>query len=282
MAYQEYVQGGGGGGQPPKPPTPQAPPTAGEQAPAVQETPQAWDDPWERRARKLLGNENVGTKEDLADPEHRKWMRRKMRKKKRGQKADAAAVAPEEVAPEEEGTGAPGEEGGPKVPVAQGSADQLKGIEEMEWQMPGRRVPGGGDLGEQVVPGGVAEQERLRGMQDPTSQMETGLWTPEDQARQDGTDGARRPGAGGPEDQMQTGLWTPEDEARSQAADQAQGLDSGAPGGAGTAPTGEQYVTNAGVAPPDYPKGNVGSNFAQPATPWPPPPIQPTYYTGGM
>lgn len=43
-----------------------------------------WDAAWERRARSVLGSANVGTREDLMDPEHRKWINRKLRKK-RGQ-----------------------------------------------------------------------------------------------------------------------------------------------------------------------------------------------------
>lgn len=257
-----------GGPEPPRPPRPPAPPPAGQQAPAAQqaEAVQDWDDPWERRARKLLGGENVGTAEDLADPEHRKWLRRKMRKAKRGRQA-ATATATEEVAPEEEGSTEPEVEPGtePNLPTAQGSAGQLEGkypaSDQLAGMFPTRDVPGGGDRGDQ--PGG------------PQDLIETGLWTPEDQARQDE---ANRPTANFPGGQ--TGLWTPEDEARSRAGEQGGALQP--PGGAGTAPTGEHYLTNAGPAPPEYPTPNTGSNFAQPTTPWPPPPVQPTYYTGGM
>lgn len=274
MAYQDY-----GGAPPPKPPTPPAPPAAGEQAAAVEQTAaqkagwegdtkesgsdpnrgdKQWDPQWEKRMRAKLGDK-VGSLGDLYDPKHRQWLNKQARKQKGGG-GGAEEVAPtgEETPVEEEVT--PENEATTGLPVAQGSADQLKGLETPAWGMPERQVPGGDKTAE---------------MQDPTSQMETGLWTPEDEARQAG--GATRDGQ---QEQMQTGLWTPEDEARASAADQAEGLDGGA--GGGTAPTGEMFVTNAGIAPPEYPKPNTGSKFAQPTSPWPPPPVQPTYYTGGM
>jgi hypothetical protein len=227
-----------------------------------------WDPAWERRMRKLLGDK-VGDAGDLYDPKHRQWLNKQARKQK-GAKGEVAPTG-EEAPPEEAVT--PEEEATTGLPVAQGSADQLRGLEDggPKFDMPGRRVPGDGG-GDQPLPMGPEEQERLRGMQDPTEQMQTGLWTDEDQRRQD--EATRRPGAGGPEDQLQTGLWTPEDEARSRAADQGQALEGDI--------RQEPYLTGAGVAPPDYPKASGGTKYAQVATPWPPPPIQPTYYTGGM
>jgi hypothetical protein len=69
--------------------------------------PQGVDESWVRRAVALLGQDKVGTFEDLADPEHRKWIRRKMNKAK-GQAKASVEVADEEVeeetGPEEEAT----------------------------------------------------------------------------------------------------------------------------------------------------------------------------------
>ena len=73
--------------------------------------PEGVDASWVRRAVSLLGRENVGTFEDLADPEHRKWMRRKMNKAKQEQQAVASAPQPEV----EEGEG---EETAPEIPEA--------------------------------------------------------------------------------------------------------------------------------------------------------------------
>ena len=42
---------------------------------------QKWDAGWERRARKILGNK-VGSQQDLMDPEHRRWINRKLRKRR--------------------------------------------------------------------------------------------------------------------------------------------------------------------------------------------------------
>jgi hypothetical protein len=70
------------------------------------------DSSWVRRAVALLGQDKVGSFEDLADPEHRKWIRRKMRKAKKsakpvGEVADEVAdegieeTAEEEIIPTE-------------------------------------------------------------------------------------------------------------------------------------------------------------------------------------
>lgn len=58
--------------------------------------PEGVDASWVRNAIRLIGRENVGSFEDLADPEHRKWVRRKMRKAKREQKQAAPPPPPEE------------------------------------------------------------------------------------------------------------------------------------------------------------------------------------------
>jgi len=65
------------------------------------------DESWVRRAVSLLGQDKVGSFDDLADPEHRAWLRRKMNKAKGQQKAaPVGEVVDEEVAeetgPEEE------------------------------------------------------------------------------------------------------------------------------------------------------------------------------------
>jgi hypothetical protein len=58
--------------------------------------PEGVDASWVRRAIALIGRDKVGSFEDLADPEHRKWIRRKMRKAKAEQKKAVPPPAPEE------------------------------------------------------------------------------------------------------------------------------------------------------------------------------------------
>ncbi|MCP4900215.1 MAG: hypothetical protein GY906_24855 [bacterium] len=266
MAYREAPReyGGGGGGTPQRPAEPEkpglpstqpanptAPPapdspqaTAGQQAQGVQE----WDSPWERRARKILGSKNVGSAEDLADPEHRKWINRKLRKAK-GAKADAKAAKPvEEVAEEEDITPDTGEptvetEAGTEtnLPVAQGSAEQLaerQPGEPVSFAMPERQVPG-------EIGGGSEQQPEATKAADQAAGFEGG-----------------------------------EEEVAGPV-----GIEPALPGGSmPTAPQQpDQFMTNAGPAPPEYPQAPQASgNFAQPTAPWPPPPVQPTFYTGGM
>jgi hypothetical protein len=64
--------------------------------------PEGVDASWVRNAIGLIGRENVGSFEDLADPEHRKWIRRKMRKANREKKVqpEVAEGEGEETAPE--------------------------------------------------------------------------------------------------------------------------------------------------------------------------------------
>lgn len=176
-------------GQPPQPaPQPEAPaaPTAGEQAKAVDWSkydygPQAtggsiykaasgneyggpeWDATWEKRARKLLGDEFVGSREGLFDPEKRKEIERALKGAQAkeagagggggggsaGAGAGAAATpAPAQTTP---AAGAGGAGGFPVVP--QGSArqtatvtDQLKGL------FPSRQVEGALGITDQPSP----------------------------------------------------------------------------------------------------------------------------------
>ena len=275
--------------EPPNPAQPPAPPTAGQQAEALTAAQKAgyygetkesgsdptrgekhWDPQWEKRARKILGSEAVGGLGDLYDPEHRKRLNRMLRAQRRG-KGKAAAKPVEEAAPTqtpEEATETGAETPKTGLPTAQGSAGQLREKlpgNQIDWEMPGRRVPGedrgGWEPGRPV--------EGIRG-----EPWDTGTEYP-----------GGGPSAAGPG--YQTGLWTPEDEARARAADQAGGLDEGfMPGGnmAGGTQQGreDQYVTNAGILPADYPQLPKGGDIKQPTTPWPPPVVQPTFYTGGM
>jgi len=65
--------------------------------------PEGVDASWVRRAVSLLGREKVGSFKDMADPEHRKWLRRKMGKAKAQQPKPEPEVAEgegEETVPE--------------------------------------------------------------------------------------------------------------------------------------------------------------------------------------
>ncbi len=275
MAYNGY-----GEPEPPTPPQPPAPPAAGQQAAALTPAQKAgyygetkesgsdptrgekhWDPQWEKRARKLLGSEAVGGLGDLYDPEHRRRINKMMRKAKRKAKDKAAAKpATEEPTAEPETGGAEPAPTGQK-PVGQGTATQIGGRElggDIDWSMPTRQVPG----------------------EEPT---EPGVETPGEALPGPGDQDAGAPSAGFPGGQ--TGLWGPEDQAR--AGEQAGGLDEIAlPGGNMAAGSqdqaGREFVTNAGPIPVDYPQVPSGGNMAQPTSPWPPPPVQPTFYTGGM
>lgn len=255
-------------------PTPNAPPDAPAAAPAQPTapadpgTPQAgqqqtgmeqdWDSPWENRARKILGDK-VGSREDLQDPEHRKWINRKLRKHRAKNKAAKAAttVGPE-TEPETGGVDPPPEPetGGidplpENLPTAQGSqeqvGEQLGGIAAM----PERRVPG-----EQTEP----MPEERAGREEQEGEIDLG--------------GGRTP-EWGPE-MAQTG--------GNMAGEQAAAFEEtmGADGRPTTQTEGDQLVTSAGTAPPNYPQAETGGNMAQPQSPWTSTPVQPTYYTGGM
>ena len=95
------------------------------------------DESWVRRAVSLLGQDKVGSFEDLADPEHRKWLRRKMNKAKQAQ----AAAPPAEVADEE---AAPVEEEAPQVAEGGRSVIPSGRIPSRSLDRPTTGVPGPG------------------------------------------------------------------------------------------------------------------------------------------
>jgi hypothetical protein len=277
---------GGGGGEPPappQPPAPQPPPQQQAEAPAPQQTAaqqagyfgetkesgsdptrgeKHWDPQWEKRARKILGSDVVGGLGDLYDPEHRKQLNRMLRAAKgKGKKGKDATVPVEEAADVPEAAGG-ADDGGP---VGQGSREQYEDItagQQLGDLFPTRQVPGG----DRPVPGGNIEKDYGQPGAGPSDQLQTGFWSPEDQARSDAAD--RGGASGGPTgDPYQTGLWTPEDEARQQGAGQTAGGQA------------EALQTGLWEGPPADPGG---SNVREATQPWPPPSLQPTFYTGGM
>jgi hypothetical protein len=231
-----------------------------------------YDTSWVRRARSTLGYDKVGSDEDLADPEHRKWLRRKMRKKKGQQQAQtgqdpAPAPAPEEPpAPGTPDEQAPAPEQ-PGIPVGQGTARQFEGRGDVGGQLKGlfpeRRVEGeqGGPWGNMPQPGGERQMptQELREQGGPWGNMPPDAGDQAGGMSEMGGPWGNMPMPGG-------GMFT----------------GTGAPGRGESSEMGEPYVTNAGMAPPDYPRAKTGGGMAQPSAPWPPPPAMPTFYTGGM
>lgn len=234
---------------------PQPAGNVGQQAQGVQD----WDDPWERRARKVLGSEAVGSREDLSDPEHRKWINRKLRKA-RGERKKKQATKPATEEPEPETGGAepaPTETGGaepvptgPQLPTSQGGAEQLGGAagEQLAGLFPERRVPGGPGPGE----------PEMAGPEPAPVPEETREGRPEDTTMYGGV----------------AGMVTGEGETLP--------LPTGGGGAAQQRGIEEPVMTAAGIAPPEYPAPPTGGTARQPSTPWPPPAVQPTFYTGGM
>lgn len=219
---------------------------------------------WAQRIKRELPGESG----NLDDPEYRKHMNRMLndlRWKKKGKAKTATAPA---TAPVEEEGAAGGEnetpgQAGTGLPTAQGSAGQvgkmLAGDQALAF--PTRRVPG---------------EEGAETPKTPTADVapgiQTGLWGPEDEARAGET---RTPSADFPGGQ--TGLWGAEDEARAAGEGATRPT---TPGGAGTSPTGEPYLTNEMPTYAEGPQGQGGSTRATPI--WPPAPSLPTYYSGGM
>ncbi|NIN66103.1 MAG: hypothetical protein GTO63_15695 [Anaerolineae bacterium] len=268
--------------EPPDPPNPSAPEqpeakTAAQKAGYWGETKESgsdptrgekhWDPQWEKRARKILGSDTVGSLGDLYDPQHRRWLNKQLRKAKgKGKEAAAAAAPVEEVAD----TGVEESDGGLK-PTAQGGRKQWEDIsagEQLGSLFPERRVPGE-EPGDEAMPGGnMADESRV----DPDApgtagdQYQTGLWSEEDQSR---VQDAQRGTAGGTDtgEQLQTGLWGPEDQARAgetgdvTAEDQRSSL----------ADTGLWTGPEAG-----------GDGVRLPTEDWPPRRLPVTFYTGGM
>jgi hypothetical protein len=64
-----------------------------------------WDPAWERRMRKLLGDEMVGNPKALFDPKHRAWLRRQAKKKRAETKTGEASTGEEEEEAETPTTG---------------------------------------------------------------------------------------------------------------------------------------------------------------------------------